>query len=98
MVRRKLGLEGLIFSDDLSMEGASTAGGIAERARAALEAGCDQVLLCQDPEGQDELLESLAATPVSFPGRIERMRRRGGRDYRKSVAYREALARLGEIP
>jgi len=98
VLRGKLGFEGLIFSDDLSMEGASTAGGIAERARAALEAGCDQVLLCQDPEGQDQLLESLASTPVSFPGRIERMRRRGGRDYRKSVAYREALARLGEIP
>ena len=56
------------------------------------------VLLCQNPEGQDKLLDSLASTAVSFPERIKKMRRRGGRDLRKSVAYREALATLQEIP
>jgi beta-N-acetylhexosaminidase len=98
VLRGKLGFEGLIYSDDLSMEGAGTAGGIAERARAALDAGCDQVLLCQKPRDQELLLESLAATAVSFPERIEKMRRRGGRDFRKSVAYREALEMLHNIP
>jgi beta-N-acetylhexosaminidase len=98
VLRGKLGFDGLIFSDDLSMEGAGTAGGIAERARAALDAGCDQVLLCQKPEEQELLLESLATTPVSFPERIEKMRRRGGRDFRKSVAYREAMELLAAIP
>jgi beta-N-acetylhexosaminidase len=98
VLRGKLGFDGLIFSDDLAMEGASTAGGIPERAQAALAAGCDMVLLCQDPEGQDRLLDSLASTPVLVPERIERMRRRGGRDLRKSVAYRDALAALQEIP
>jgi beta-N-acetylhexosaminidase len=98
VLRGKLGFEGLIFSDDLAMEGASTAGGIPERAQAALAAGCDMVLLCQNPAGQDKLLDALAETPVAVPERIERMRRRGGRDFRKSVAYREALAALQEIP
>lgn len=98
VLRGQLGFEGLIFSDDLSMEGASTVGGISERARAALGAGCDQVLLCQDPAGQEKLLDSLAATAVSAPERIERLRRQGGRDLRKSVAYRDALELLRQIP
>ncbi|MEK6246017.1 MAG: beta-N-acetylhexosaminidase [Pseudomonadota bacterium] len=98
VLRGKLGFDGLIFSDDLSMEGASTAGGIPERAKAALAAGCDMVLLCQNPEGQDKLLDSLASARLAVPERAERMRHQGGRDLRKSVAYREAMELLTAIP
>jgi beta-N-acetylhexosaminidase len=94
ILRGRLGFEGLIFSDDLSMAGASTAGGPPERARAALAAGCDMVLLCNDPEGQNLLLESLKDIPPPNSERLERMRKKGGRDLRKSVAYREAQGAL----
>src|SRR5207249_9910175 len=88
---------GLVFSDDLSMEGAAVAGGPPERARAAIGAGCDMVLLCNNPKGLDELLESLKEVPLTKPERLERMRRQGGRDLRKSVAYREALGELQKL-
>jgi beta-N-acetylhexosaminidase len=97
ILRGKLGFDGLIFSDDLSMEGASTAGGIPERARAALGAGCDMVLLCNDPAGQDVLLQSLSDFSLQKPERLERMRKKGGRDLRKSVAYREAQETLRQL-
>jgi beta-N-acetylhexosaminidase len=94
VLRGKLGFQGLVFSDDLSMAGASTVGGPPERARAALAAGCDMVLLCNDAEGQKKLLESLGNLPMTHPERLERMRKKGGRDLRKSVAYREAQEAL----
>ena len=97
VLRAKLGFAGLIFSDDLSMEGAGTAGGIPQRARAALAAGCDMLLLCNDPKGQQRLLDSLGNLPLAHPERLERMRKKGGRDLRKSVAYREARETLGKL-
>ncbi|MEI7843471.1 MAG: beta-N-acetylhexosaminidase [Gallionellaceae bacterium] len=59
ILRGELKFEGCIFSDDLSMEGATVAGGIVQRAEAALEAGCDMVLVCNKPESADELLDGL---------------------------------------
>jgi len=59
VLRRSLAYNGVIFSDDLSMEGASVAGAITQRALAALGAGCDMVLVCNDPDSADELLMTL---------------------------------------
>jgi len=97
VLRGKLGFQGLVFSDDLSMEGAAVAGGPPERARAAIGAGCDMVLLCNNPAGLDALLESLKEVQLSRPERLERMRKQGGRDLRKSVAYREAQEALRQL-
>ncbi len=59
LLRDTLGFGGVIFSDDLSMEGASVAGGVVQGAHAALSAGCDMVLICNSPDKADQLLEGL---------------------------------------
>ena len=58
VLRGRLGFEGVIFSDDLTMEGATVVGGIVARADAALSAGCDMVLVCNRPDLTAELLSN----------------------------------------
>ncbi|MCK7497063.1 MAG: beta-N-acetylhexosaminidase [Comamonadaceae bacterium] len=63
VLRGRLGFKGLIFSDDLNMEGARVAGDIVGRARAAFEAGCDMLLVCNRPDLAAELLDRWASVP-----------------------------------
>ena len=72
-LRNELGFDGVIFSDDLSMEGASVAGDIVERADAAWNAGCDMLLVCNAPDAVEELLEKWQ--PQSDPARAARVAR-----------------------
>jgi beta-N-acetylhexosaminidase len=101
VLREKLGFQGLIFSDDLSMEGASTAGGVVSRANAALNAGCDMVLLCNDPRAQDTMLEGLERRAVApaLAKRLERMRGKGisTAALKASTAYLAATENLARV-
>ena len=59
ILRNELGFEGVVFSDDLGMSAADTVGGFAERARSSVEAGCDMMLVCNDPGGTQEVLDGM---------------------------------------
>lgn len=67
MLRKEFSFDGVIFSDDLSMEGASVAGGIVERAEAAWSAGCDVLLMCNAPESVGDLLGDWQPAPIRLP-------------------------------
>ena len=94
LLRMRWGFGGAIFSDDLGMAGAQVAGSPAERAHAALYAGCDMVLICNDFGAADEILETLegrAPNPDTLR-RLDAMRARPA--VIDAVRMEAALARL----
>ena len=60
-LREDMGFDGVVFSDDLSMEGASVAGDIVDRTKAAWQAGCDMLLICNSPNKVADVLNRWAS-------------------------------------
>lgn len=105
ILRGELGFRGVVFADDLTMEGASVVGGIVERAEAALAAGCDVLPVCNRRESVLTLLDGLRSVPgPASQARVRLMRGReapgrdqllAGEGWRQA---REWLARCGRPP
>lgn len=96
ILRGELGFAGAIISDDLGMEGAAAIGGMTERADAALEAGCDIILSCNDPAASAELMAHLGASMPESAARIGKLAARAPRegiDFAAAIADVRAFVR-----
>ncbi len=104
-LRVRLGFEGAVFSDDLSMRGAVSGGGPSGRAQAALDAGCDMVLVCNEPAAARRVVSDLEgyADPAAQL-RLVRLRPRRHLEWSALRAFpqwhdaRERIARLAAPP
>lgn len=75
MLREELGFDGVVFSDDLSMNAAHSVGSVKQRAELALGAGCDMVMLCNDRDNAVVLADWLDG--VNYPANVRLDRLRG---------------------
>ncbi|RJX70429.1 beta-N-acetylhexosaminidase [Vibrio sinensis] len=97
VLRNQLGFKGLVFSDDLSMEGAAIMGGPAERAHQALVAGCDMVLMCNQRASQIEVLDNLPIMETSKANQLLKKQNYSYQDLKRSEEWKaasEAMKRL----
>ena len=74
ILRQELKFDGVLFSDDLSMQAACVAGNADARIRAALDAGCDMGLVCNNRESACVALTGIENLPLPNQERLERMR------------------------
>jgi beta-N-acetylhexosaminidase len=78
VLREELDFRGAVFTDDLSMAGAAAFGGVVERCRLALAAGCDVLPICNDRASVLAALDGLQASPEPVSAlRIARLHGRG---------------------
>jgi beta-N-acetylhexosaminidase len=99
ILRGEMGFRGVVFSDDIGMAAAHSAGGIKARVEAHLDAGCDVVLVCH-PQMVEESLRALdgrKSSTMALAGLIGR----GAMGWDGLLAggrYTEAQARIATVP
>lgn len=100
VLRGQLGFQGLVVSDDLNMAAAADFGGPVERSTAALEAGCNLLLMCNNPSAADDILEGLEQNHVQADAStLSLLRGRGQQSWTELHAdksWKEAEGRIAE--
>jgi len=100
-LRGRLGFDGAVFSDDLSMEATRDYGSMPERARMSLSAGCDMVIICNDRPAARRAVTALAgySNPLSLV-RLARLHGTGGLSRKAMLAsdeWQAAVAALADV-
>jgi beta-N-acetylhexosaminidase len=85
-LRSRLGFGGAVFCDDLTMKATETYGSMRTRARLALDAGCDMVLVCNDRHAAEQAVMSL--NEYSNPLSLVRLARLHGTGHATRTALR----------
>lgn len=101
VLRERMRFQGVIFSDDLTMQGAHVMGDIVARGQAALSAGCDMVLVCNHPGESVRLIDNLQVQddPVAHI-RMARLHEQHNIDretLQQDPAWRQAVAAAEEL-
>ncbi|MDH4273562.1 MAG: beta-N-acetylhexosaminidase [Gammaproteobacteria bacterium] len=101
ILRKRLGFQGVVFSDDLNMAAAHVAGTFTDRAKLALDAGCDMALACNNRAGALEILDQMGQ--FSNPAAQLRYARMHGRKasstevLTKTARWQNAVTLAGEL-
>jgi len=85
-LRSRLGFGGAVFCDDLTMKATESYGSMRTRARLALDAGCDMILVCNDRRAAEQAVMSL--NEYSNPLSLVRLVRLHGTGHAKREALR----------
>ena len=103
ILREELGFDGVIFSDDLSMKGAEAVGGFRQRAKLALRAGCDMILVCNDNEAAKQVIDELDcySQPIECHNRLEKLQMKkpatGLDSLKQTIRWQHLSARLEQF-
>ncbi len=90
ILRAQLGFKGIVFSDDLNMEGAKVMGNTPYRCQQALDAGCDMLLLCNNRASSILALDNLKVTEVSNADILLKKHQISLTELKRSTRWKEA--------
>ena len=90
ILKKRLGYQGIVFSDDLSMAGAGKDNSIAKYLK-SIDAGCDMAIICNDREGVIKILDFLNENNFDLNNRLSVMKKSDGVSWNELKASKRAM-------